>query len=173
MDLKVKIKKLHKDAVIPSYAKEGDAGLDLTAVDYYFDEDGNAVYHTGLAIEIPEGYVGLLFPRSSISKKDLSLTNAVGVIDSGYRGEITLKFKPTLNFEGNEDSAFLGDGMFDWIGNVYIPFDKDIPIEPIVYKCDERVAQLIIMPYPKVQFEEVEELTKTERNDGGFGSTGK
>ena len=100
--MKVRIKKLHKDAVIPSYAKSGDAGLDLTAVDYYYDLDGNIVYHIGLAIEIPEGYVGLIFPRSSISKHDISLSNAVGVIDSGYRGEITAKFKPTLNFQPNE-----------------------------------------------------------------------
>lgn len=169
----VKIKKLHENAVIPQYAKEGDAGLDLTAVDYYYDDDGNAVYRTGLAIEIPEGYVGLVYPRSSISKKDLYLTNSVGVIDSGYRGEITLKFKPVLNFEGNEDSEFLGEGKYDWIADVYIPFDKRVPIEPIVYDCNERIAQLIIMPYPKVEFEEVEELTQTERGDGGFGSSGK
>jgi len=92
--MKVRIKKLHKDAVVPSYAHKGDAGMDLTAIDYYFDLDGNVVYHTGLAIEIPEGYVGLVFPRSSVCKNDISLANAVGVIDSGYRGEITLKFKP-------------------------------------------------------------------------------
>ena len=88
---KVKIKKLHKDAVIPRYAKDGDAGMDLTAVDVEADE-GTITYKTGLAIEIPRWHVGLLFPRSSVYKTGQSLTNCVGVIDSGYRGEIMLKF---------------------------------------------------------------------------------
>lgn len=91
--MEVKFKKLHKDAVIPSYAKTGDAGLDLTAIKIERDEHCNYVYRTGLAIEIPKGYVGLIFPRSSLSKYDLSLCNSVGVIDSGYRGEIVFKFK--------------------------------------------------------------------------------
>ena len=80
--MKVKIKKLHEDAIIPKYAKKGDAGLDLTAINISKDNVGNITYHTGLAIEIPEGYVGLLFPRSSVSKKQQFLTNSVGVIDS-------------------------------------------------------------------------------------------
>ena len=80
--MKVKIKKLCENAVIPSYAKPGDAGMDLVATSRMFDKYGNVEYGTGLAMEIPEGYVGLIFPRSSISKKDLALTNAVGVIDS-------------------------------------------------------------------------------------------
>ena len=80
--MKVKIKKIHPDAVIPKYAKAGDAGLDLTAVSMEIDEYGNICYGTGLAFEIPEGYVGLVFPRSSNCKKGLMLTNCVGVIDS-------------------------------------------------------------------------------------------
>ena len=80
--MKVKIKKLNENAVIPSYSKQGDAGMDLVATSKIFDKCGNVEYGTGLAMEIPEGYVGLIFPRSSISKKDLALTNAVGVIDS-------------------------------------------------------------------------------------------
>ena len=90
----VNIKKLHKDAVIPSYAKDGDAGLDLAETRVWADDDGNVCYGTGLAFEIPRGYVGLLFPRSSNAKKDLILSNSVGVIDSNYRGEVMLKFKP-------------------------------------------------------------------------------
>ena len=87
----IKIKKTHPNAVIPAYATDGDAGMDLTAV--AFTEKGmNVTYHTGLSVEIPPGYVGLLFPRSSIYKKDQMLTNSVGVIDSGYRGEIMMKF---------------------------------------------------------------------------------
>ena len=80
--MKVKIKKLNENAVIPSYSKQGDAGMDLVATSKIFDKYGNIEYWTGLAMEIPEGHVGLIFPRSSISKKDLALTNAVGVIDS-------------------------------------------------------------------------------------------
>lgn len=80
--MKVRIKKLDERAVVPSYSKKGDAGLDLTAINISKDNVGNITYHTGLAIEIPEGYVGLLFPRSSVSKKQQFLTNSVGVIDS-------------------------------------------------------------------------------------------
>jgi dUTP pyrophosphatase len=76
--MKVKIKKLHKDAVIPKYAKDGDAGLDLTATSKWI-EGSNVCYGTGIAMEIPSGYVGLVFPRSSIANKNLLLSNAVGV----------------------------------------------------------------------------------------------
>ena len=138
--MKIKIKKLHEDAVIPSYSKAGDAGMDLYSVQREQDKHGNCVYYTGLAVEIPEGHVGLLYPRSSISKTSCSLRNAVGVIDSGYRGEIMLKFSCSTN---------LG-----------------------IYNVGDRVAQLIIMPYPQVEFEEVEELSDTDRGEGGFGSTG-
>lgn len=92
--MKVKIKKLHSDAVIPKYSKPGDAGLDLTATSEEWNEDQTMVtYGTGLSVEIPEGHVGLLFPRSSICKTELILSNSVGVIDSGYRGEIMCKFR--------------------------------------------------------------------------------
>ena len=90
--MRIKIKKLHEDATIPKYAHYGDAAVDLTAVRQWEDSYGNLCYGTGIAIEIPDGYVGLLFPRSSVSKTNLRLCNSVGVIDSGYRGEIMLKF---------------------------------------------------------------------------------
>ena len=170
--MKVRIKKLHKDAVIPSYAKEGDAGLDLTAVERYFDVNGNVVYHTGIAVEIPEGYVGLLFPRSSICKEDLSLCNSVGIIDSNYRGEIIAKFKPTLSFEVSDDSEFDKDKYSNW-EKVGILSEEYGRYAHLNYPVGARIAQLIIMPYPKIEFEEVEELTKTNRGDGGFGSSGK
>lgn len=141
--MKVKIKKLHQDGVIPSYAKPGDAGMDLTAVSVSWDDkSGIVTYDTGLSIEIPEGYVGLLFPRSSVFKTPLQLTNCVGVIDSGYRGSIMFKYRH-LN---EEDHSY--------------------------YKTGDRVGQIIIMPYPQIEFEEVEELSGTERGEGGFGSTG-
>lgn len=79
----VKIKKLHEDAIIPNYAKKGDAGLDLTAISFRYEAEYDCfVYGTGLALEIPKGYVGLIFPRSSNSKTTAYLTNSVGVIDS-------------------------------------------------------------------------------------------
>lgn len=146
--LNVKIKKLHPDAVIPFYSKKGDCGMDLTATSVSADDDGNYVYGTGLACEIPLGYVGLLFPRSSNSKKAMLLSNSIGVIDSGYRGEIILKFKPSLVCPSKTSK----NG---------------------IYEVGERVGQIIIIPYPEIQFEEVSELSETERGDGGFGSTGK
>lgn len=87
----VKFKKLHENAVLPSYAKKGDAGLDLTCVNVNV-KNNRIIYDIGLAVEIPKGHVGYIFPRSSICKKDLSLCNSVGVIDSGYRGEIKAFF---------------------------------------------------------------------------------
>ena len=90
--LQVAIKKLHPSAIIPSYAKPGDAGLDLTAVRIISNDSNQVTYGTGLALEIPVDYVGLIFPRSSIRKYELALTNSVGVIDSGYRGEIQFTF---------------------------------------------------------------------------------
>ena len=148
--MKVRIKKLEEGAIVPSYSKPGDAGLDLTAIEISKDNVGNITYHTGLAIEIPEGYVGLLFPRSSVSKKQLFLTNSVGVIDSGYRGEIMAKFKPVV-------------GSYETILELFKSNE---------YEVNDRVVQLIILPYPQIEFEEVEELSSSERGHGGFGSTG-
>jgi dUTP pyrophosphatase len=140
--VELKIKKLHSEAVIPQYAKAGDAGLDLVAISEEWNKDNSMVtYGTGLAIEIPEGHVGLLFPRSSVSKTTLNLTNSVGVIDSGYRGEIMFKFR------------YLEEGM--------------------VYEVGDRVGQLVIMEIPTVNIVEAEELSSSERGEGGFGSTGK
>ena len=174
--MKIKIKKLHPDAVIPNYSKLGDAGQDLVCVSRHFDADGNAVYGTGLAFEIPEGYVGLIFPRSSNAKKDLMLTNSVGVVDSGYRGEVMFKFKPAAFFA---DDAYATPGT---VGDVSYRFDytilpkgykQDHAYGCSLYEVGDRVGQIIIMPYPQVTFQEVSELSSTDRGVGGFGSTGK
>ena len=157
--MKVKIKKLHKDAVIPRYAKAGDAGMDLTAVSMNIDKHGNICYGTGLAFEIPEGYVGLVFPRSSNCKKDLVLTNSVGVIDSGYRGEVSFKFRPHIE----SASCAHTNGQFE----ISSWFNTE------AYKVRDRIGQIIIMPYPSIEFEEVEELSETERGAGGYGSSGR
>lgn len=147
--MKLKIKKLDKRAVVPSYSKPGDAGMDLTAINISKDNVGNITYHTGISIEIPKGYVGLLFPRSSICKKQQFLTNSVGVVDSGYRGEIMAKFKPVM-------------GSYETILELF---------ESNEYQIGDRVVQLLIIPYPQIELEEVEELSDTERGYGGFGST--
>lgn len=168
--MQVKIKKLNENAVIPRYAKKGDAGLDLVATSRYFDKYGNAVYGTGLAVEIPEGYVGLIFPRSSISKYDLSLSNSVGVIDSGYRGEIMFKFTPTASFTDLNAREDTDSETFDCV-SLSSENRKDAP-DAVVYEVGEKIGQLIIMPYPQIQFVEVEELSDSERGEGGFGSTG-
>lgn len=154
--MKVKIKKLHENAVIPSYANSSDAGMDMTAVTVQISKDGMYVeYGTGIAVEIPEGYVGLLFPRSSISKTSLVLANHVGVVDSGYRGEIKFRFKDTKM----KTRVMYGIEQFH--------------CGETAYEVGERIGQLMIIPYPKIQFEEVEELETADRGDAGFGSTGK
>ena len=150
--MEVRIKKLHPNAVIPTYAKDGDAGMDLTAVTKSYDRDGNIVYGTGLAFEIPKGYVGLVFPRSSISNLDITMSNCVGVIDSGYRGEVTVKFKPAMLFNREQRPIILNNR---------------------IYEVGERVAQIIIIPYPQITFIEADELSETERGTGGYGSSGK
>lgn len=149
--MKVKIKKLSDDAVIPNYAHSTDAGLDLTAVNYeYLEKYDCHVYGTDLAVEIPEGYVGLIFPRSSNRKKEAYMCNHVGIIDSGYRGEVMISFKNrTMN---------LNEGV--------------IPELTKPYEIGDKVAQLIIMPYPKIEFVEVDELSDSDRGENGHGSTG-
>lgn len=170
--IEVKIKRLNENAVIPSYAKDGDAGMDLTATSRWYDENGNVCYGTGIAIEIPEGYVGLVYPRSSICKFDLSLSNAVGVIDSGYRGEIMAKFKPSLAFFDYLDSENKDNNqVFDYVEACAAPNDCAFPATH--YDIGDRIAQIIIMPYPKIQFIESDELSDTERGVGGYGHSGK
>lgn len=140
--MKVRFKKLHPAAVTPQYAHTGeDAAMDLTATTAEFSDDGMFVtYGTGIAIELPKGYVGLVFPRSSVYKTTMQLSNCVGVIDSGYRGEITAKFYSCIN-------------------------EKH-------YRVGDRVAQLMILPYPEIEMEEVQELANSKRGMGGYGSTG-
>ena len=170
--MEVKIKRLSENAVIPTYGKPGDAGMDLTAITRHFDEDGNVVYGTGLCFEIPEGYVGLIFPRSSNAKKDLTLTNSVGVIDSGYRGEVSFKFKPTAFF-ADRDCAEGGDtSWFDFTILSGSKFADSQEFGTELYEVGDRVGQIIIMPYPKVVFVESEDLEVSVRGEGGFGSTG-
>ncbi len=154
--MEIKFKKLVPEAVIPQRANPTDAGLDLIATSQKAEmcknEDGTEhsrevsfkEYGTGLAVEIPEGYVGLLFPRSSVTNKQMMLKNSVGVIDSGYRGEIRARF---------------------------ICADKEEQHNH--YSVGDKVAQLLIVPIALPHPIEAEELSDTSRGEGGFGSTGK
>ena len=143
MDIKIKRSKDLK--TIPGYAKQGDAGIDLTAVKILNHSITQITYGTGLSIEIPEGYVGLVYPRSSIRNKSLLLSNSVGVIDSGYRGEIQATFIKTNPINGIDS----------------------------VYDIGDRICQIIIVPYPKVNLIPVQSLSESIRGINGFGSTGK
>ena len=147
--MQVKFKKLNANATVPSYAKHGDAGMDLTAISKeWIHVDGGyyCEYDTGISVEIPEGYVGLIFPRSSQSTVNLLLSNHVGVIDSGFRGSIRFRFKQIINGITSIDLKY--------------------------YEIGDRVGQLIILPYPQIEPIEVDELSETDRGTGGFGSTG-
>jgi len=142
----VKFTKLHKSASVPVYGTPFAAGADLRAL---LDENieikpGETVFvHTGIATEIPDGLVGLIYARSGLAcKRGLAPANCVGVIDSDYRGEIMV----ALHNYSNQAQV----------------------IEP-----DERIAQLVIAPYIAAEFEETDSLTDTDRGAGGFGSTGK
>lgn len=138
----VKVKKLDPNAVIPTYSKDGDAGMDLTITKEIENTSFSVSYGFGIAMEIPKGYVGLVFPRSSVRNQDLILSNCVGVIDSGYRGELQATFKKTNG------------------------------LDSLKYKVGERGAQIVILPYPQIRMIESNELSNTERGEGGFGSTG-
>ena len=145
MAVKINIKKLNEDAVIPTLGSEYAAGSDLYAcIDEKLDiKPGETILvKTGLAMEIPEGYAGLIYARSGLAtKRGLAPANKVGVVDSDYRGEVMV----ALHNHSNEVQS----------------------IEP-----KERIAQLVVAPFLKVEFEEVEKLNDTVRGEGGFGHTG-
>lgn len=141
--IKVGITLLCENAVVPKYAKFGDAGTDYTITSIIEETIDNITYGFGVAIEVPKGYVGLLFPRSSIRGTNLSLTNCVGVIDSSYRGEVMATFRKH--------------------------FTKEFHGHP--YKVNERGAQMIILPYPEIEYVVKDELSETDRGSGGYGST--
>lgn len=141
----LKIKRLEENAVLPIRAHSTDAGIDLTCttITQEINECGQLilVYHSGIAVDIPEGYVGLLFPRSSVANKSLCLTNCVGVIDSGYHGEVMAKFRSTTD------------------------------VVPAIYKPGERFAQLVFVKLPEVEIEEVADLGDSDRGEDGYGSS--
>ena len=145
MEFKINIKKLNPNAKTPTYGSEFSAGADLYACEggeVTLKAGETRLIHTGIAIEIPCGYVGLIYARSGLaSKHGITLANGIGVVDSDYRGEIM------VSLHNHSDS-------------------------PAKVEGGERVAQLAIVPFLKAEFEEADELSETVRGEGGFGSTG-
>lgn len=170
--LKVRFEKLSSDAVTPSYSREGDAGLDLIAVRKSYTHN-YIEYGTDIAVEIPAGYVGLLFPRSSITNTapGVSMKNSVGVIDSGYRGEIKIRLEsPSVDFVWDDQAKqCISLSEFEVDGFIVRDLNDIVPTP----NPGEKIAQLLIVPYQAIELVEADELTNTTRGNGGFGSTGK
>ncbi len=144
--MELKFKKTHPDAVTPTKAHDTDAGFDLTAVSLEYNNELDIFeYDTGIAVEIPPGYVGFLTCRGSVSKTGFHLCNGVGTVDSPYRGSIRARFYKRM-----------------------IPGMRSQP-----YKVGDKIGQLIILELPKFELREVEELSDSSRGEGRFGSTGK
>jgi dUTP pyrophosphatase len=141
--IELPIRKMRPDAVVPSRAYAGDAGLDLAATERIELGPGErAVVRTGLAVAIPDGYAGFVQPRSGLaSRHGITIVNTPGLVDSGYRGELMVVLHNT---------------------------DRS---EPFVVEAGMRVAQLVVLPIPEVELVEVEELPASERGGRGFGSS--
>lgn len=196
-ELKIKVKKLREDAVIPSYAHYGDVGMDMTAVDVEYDAEKDMyIYHTGLAFESDFNIGQLLFVRSSNCKTEAYLCNHVGIADSAiYRGEIQFRFKNRENIESYAHREAMKQVMFslnmtsrldpngklnnhiqiasDLYKQVYddvIERAKNLEFAP--YKIGDKIGQMVFITYPTVNLIEVNELNETVRGEKGFGSTG-
>jgi dUTP pyrophosphatase len=143
--LRLPVQRLDPAAKLPAYAQTGDAGLDLSsAVDVEVGPGERAMVRTGLAVAIPEGFAGLVLPRSGLaSRQGLTLANSPGLIDAGYRGEITC---------------------------AVVNLDRRRPVQ---IKRGDRIAQLVLVAVATVLPEWAEELPSSERGEGGFGSTGR
>lgn len=152
--MQVKIKKLDNNAIIPMYATEGAACFDLNnalETDVALGSNETVIFPTGLAFEIPEGYVMAIFSRSGHGfKNNTRLSNCVGIIDSDYRGEVKVKL--------------VNDGPYDHT------FEEQN--NPLVISPKDRIAQAMIIPVVQVEFLEMSDLSETVRGTGGFGSTG-
>jgi dUTP pyrophosphatase len=140
----IQITRLDQDVPLPSYAHPGDAGADLTTtVDVRLEPGQRALVPTGVAIALPEGYVALVHPRSGLAARHgLSIVNAPGTVDAGYRGEIKV---------------------------MLVNLDRD---EPVTLHRGDRIAQLVVQQVERARFLEVESLPGSARGEGGYGSTG-
>ena len=162
--MKVLIKKLNPNVVLPEYKhvdiynNPNDMGMDITCIGYDYDSKYDRfLYHTGLAFKIPQGYGMLIFPRSSNTKTEAYLANSVGILDSTYTGELIFAYKLRTPF-----NQLFPDG------------DKELNIlemtnELAPYKVGDKIGQIVILPYPSIDFTEVDELPETDRGvDGGL-----
>ena len=142
--LLIRVRRVHDDALLPAYAHPGDAGADLTTtVDVHLEPGERALVPTGISIALPDGYVGLVHPRSGLAARcGLSIVNTPGTVDAGYRGELKVML---INLD---------------------------PREPIVLERGDRIAQLVVQRVERVRFVAVETLPGSHRGEGGFGSTG-
>jgi dUTP pyrophosphatase len=184
--LEIFFKKIDERAVVPTYAHDGDVGMDMTAIDVEYDKEGDFyIYHTGLAFESPKHYGILMFPRSSNRKTDAYLCNHVGVADSAiYRGEILFCFKNRTSlrqialesrmisfWNAIEGGKSVEEAIKESV-NAWSDAFKD-PLLFAPYKVGDRIGQMVVIPYPNVKLIEKEQLSETERGNGAFGSTDK
>lgn len=182
MEIPVKIKRLNEDAVIPSYAISNDACMDIVATSLEYDVKIDAyIYHTGLSFALPDGYEMQIRPRSSNRKTDAYLANAPGTLDAGYNGELLIVYKNRTATKVNKLIETLKDIYRNYNSNcthlyrdvINIDSSSDEKLEYAPYNVGDRVAQIKVVMCPRVKWEEVNELEKTERGANGFGSTGK
>ena len=164
--MEIRFKKLNPEAKTPYKAIDIDAGFDLYCTS--IEETPDYIqYNTGIAVEIPEGYVGLVFPRSSVTKYDLMLKNSTGIIDASYRGEIMCRFAKVVNesIKKYKLKTFSDSDQYGIdLGSVKRELKE--------YYIGDRVAQIVFLKLPKITLIEAQELSDTERGEGGFGHTG-
>lgn len=172
--------KLDKGAVLPSYAIRDDACMDLTAISVEYDPEIDCyIYHTGIHVEIPEGYEIEVRPRSSNRKKDCYLCNAPGTIDCGYTGEILVCYKNRVSYQVRLgvktllEMASSGNlASTEKVEEYEVRAERgDIDLEYAPYKVGEKIAQMKIIQCPRIEWELKDEFNVTERGDGGFGHT--
>lgn len=161
--MNIKIKRLTETAKIPTRGSEYAAGYDLYADNTVtIHPEENQLIHTGIAIEIPEGYFGAIYARSGLAtKQGLRPANCVGVIDSDYRGEVCVCLYNDNHYKEMKVEP-----------NEYGGTDLSFPVIDKEIKQGERIAQLVIQKFEPIDFEEVNNLSNTNRDQGGFGSTG-
>lgn len=181
----VKFKKLTSTAKIPTYAHDGDMGMDVYADDVEYDQlHGTFIYHTGIAMETEKGTGALGFARSGIVKKSSTLGNGVGVLDPvQYRGEIMFVFRPLVDMVSYVNREAIREYMMlPWYKRWFTRYSEFCIdhadrwrreyFEQMPYKIGERIGQIVITIQPDVKIEVVDELSETERGSGGFNSTG-
>lgn len=180
--MNVNIKKLHEDAVMPKYAHEGDAGVDLVAIeDVIIEPEETALVKTGLAFELPDGYEMQIRPRSGITLKT-KLRVQLGTVDSHYRGEVgviidnTAQVKPWGIDLNEKEIEYLRNYVVETIDGEHITqswFTSDETLDSTyIIRKGDRIAQAVIAPVSRAQFTEIDTLGETSRGEGGFGSSG-